>query len=53
MDKIWKNRIEAGDQKLSDCPKRYIDAVIELIKKDVVDGIVTPEQYYSLTGMLY
>lgn len=64
MIKIWRNRIEAGTQKLSDCPVKYRTEVIGLIKADlktdeslefrlrqlVKSGMMTREEYQEITG---
>ncbi len=51
--KIWRNRIEAGTQQFSDCPLRYQAQVLTLMRQDVVDGIITAEQFEELTGQPY
>lgn len=53
MAKIWRNRIEAGDQLFKDCPDRYKEQVLELMRQDVVDGVITKEQFEELTGEKY
>lgn len=53
MAKIWRNRIEAGDQLFENCPQRYQSQVLALMKQDVVDGIITAEQFEELTGHPY
>lgn len=53
MPKIWRNRIEAGDQKFADCPQKYKNQVLELMRQDVKDGIITAEQFEELTGIPY
>ena len=59
MAKIWRNRIIARTQKYEDCPARYKNAVLDLLKKDVVNetvtpfGKMTPEMFYELTGEEY
>ena len=53
MAKIWRNRIEAGDQLFSNCPAKYKPGVLALMKQDVVDGIITEEQFKELTGEDY
>lgn len=50
MAKIWKKRIEAGDQLFSDCPLRYKEEVIELLRKDVEDGILSEERFKEIIG---
>lgn len=67
MAKIWRNRIEAGTQRLSKCPLKYRADVIALIRDDiesgeysamdlmklVEDGMMTPEEYAEITGEEY
>lgn len=53
MAKIWRNRLIAGDQLFSNCPARYKEAVIELLKADVVKGTITAERYEEITGEAY
>ena len=50
MAKIWRNRIIAGTQKFKDCPNRYKDKVIELLKEDVKNKVITAEKYKEITG---
>lgn len=54
MVKIWRNRIEAGTQRLSDCPKRYRAGVVALIQEDLVDGAITLSDLQALvaSGMM-
>lgn len=53
MAKIWRNRIEAGDQLFENCPKRYQADVLALMRQDVKDGIITAEEFETLTGQPY
>ena len=67
MVKIWRNRIEAGTQKLGNCPQRYRSGVIEYIQADLKDGsytltelhnlveidMMTPEEYKEISGEPY
>lgn len=53
MAKIWRNRIEAGDQQFLHCPARYKDQVLALMRQDVADGIITAERFEELTGQPY
>lgn len=53
MAKIWRNRIIAGDQLYENCPQRYKARVLELLRADVVDGVITAEQFEELTGQPY
>lgn len=45
MAKIWRNRLEAGTQKWSECPEKYRSDVDALLKADVANGIITQEKY--------
>lgn len=51
--KIWRNRIEAGTQQFADCPAKYQDKVLTLMRQDVVDGVITAQQFEELTGQPY
>ena len=67
MAKIWRNRIEAGTQRLDHCPQKYRNDVIRLIREDlesgaytkeqlaqlVEDGMMGPEEYEEITGEQY
>ena len=53
MAKIWRNRIIAETQSFSDCPERYQDDVKALLRADVENGVITPEQYEQFTGEVY
>lgn len=53
MAKVWKNRIEAGTQKFDNCPQRYREDVLTLMRQDVEDGVITAEQFKELTGVQY
>lgn len=53
MAKIWRNRIIAGTQVFANCPARYKDAVLELLRADVEKGIITAEKFTELTGETY
>lgn len=54
MVKIWRNRIEAGTQKLADCPHKYRAGVVALIQSDLEDGSYTLEELGRLVeeGMM-
>ena len=54
MAKIWRNRIEAGTQKLADCPRKYRSSVIALIRADIENGDYTIEELQKLVddGMM-
>jgi hypothetical protein len=45
MAKIWRNRLIDGTQKFSDCPARYRDAVLALLRADVENGVITQERF--------
>lgn len=51
MAKIWRNRLIAGTQIFEDCPARYRDAVIALLREDVQNGVITAEQFTEITNM--
>ena len=51
MAKIWRNRIEAGDQLFQDCPDRYKADVLRLMQEDVRNNVITKERYEELTGL--
>lgn len=53
MARIWRNRIEAGDQLFENCPARYKPQVLTLLREDVVNGVITAEQFEELTGQPY
>lgn len=53
MAKIWRNRIEAGDQLYSNCPAKYRPDVLTYMRQDVTDGLITAAQYKELTGEDY
>ena len=59
MPKIWRNCIEAGTKKFEDCPERYKEDVLAIMRQDVVDGLMTkqgkmtPELFEELTGVPY
>ena len=59
MPKIWRNCIEAGTKEFVDCPERYQEEVLAIMRQDVVDGRMTefgkmtPELFEELTGVSY
>lgn len=53
MCRIWRNRIIAGDKTFAACPQRYKAGVLELLRQDVVDGVITAERFEELTGEPY
>ena len=54
MVKIWRNRIWAGTQRLSDCPSRYRSGVIAMMQQDLEDGMHTESELRQLveSGMM-
>ena len=59
MPKIWRNCIEAGTKKFEECPSRYQEEVLALMRQDVLDekmttfGKMTPELFEELTNVPY
>lgn len=53
MAKIWRNRIIAGDQLFENCPQKYRAQVLELLRQDVADGVISAEQFEEITGQPY
>lgn len=51
--RIWRNRIEKGTQQFSNCPDLYRQKVLTLMRQDVVNGVITAEQFEELTGQPY
>ena len=51
MVKIWRNRIWAGTQRLSDCPSRYRASVIAMMRDDLADGIHTESDLQHLVDI--
>ena len=51
MAKIWRNRIEAGTQRLDHCPDKYRADVIALIQADLESGAYTREQLHHLVDI--
>jgi len=53
MPKIWRNRIEAETQRFEDCPAYYRDKVLELMRADVENNVISKEKFEELTGEKY
>ena len=59
MPKIWRNCIEAGTKKFEQCPDRYKEEVLAIMRQDVLDetmtkfGRMTPELFEELTNVPY
>lgn len=65
--KVWRNRIWAGTQRLSDCPSKYRSGVVAMMKDDLENGIhtinelealvesgmMTPAEYEEISGEEY
>lgn len=53
MAKIWCKRIIAGTQKFEDCPDRYKNDVLALLRLEVSKGTITEAEFTELTGETY
>ena len=53
MAKIWRNRIIAGDKLFANCPEKYKNDVLNLLKGDVSSDIISSERFEELTGEKY
>ena len=53
MAKIWRNRLIAGTQSFEDCPDKYKEAVVALLREDVANGVITAERFKEITGLDY
>jgi len=53
MAKIWRNRLIAGTQVFEDCPAKYREAVVALLREDVANGVITATRFKEITGMDY
>ena len=53
MAKIWRNRILAGTRTYSEVPKTWKAGVKALLRQDVVDEIITAEEYEEIVGEPY
>lgn len=51
MAKIWRNRIIAGDKEFSSCPLAYKNSVIQLLKDDVKNGVISSDDYDRITKL--
>lgn len=50
MSTIWANRLIAGDKTWAEVPGARKSAVKEVLLQRVTDGIISAEQYESITG---
>ena len=48
MAKIWRNRLIDGTQKFSDCPEKYREQVLALLRKDVENGVITEARFQEI-----
>lgn len=55
MNRIWANRLEAGDQLWQDCPEGRKTAVKQIMRQDVQTGRggMTTDRYEQITGEPY
>ena len=50
MNTIWANRLIAGDKTWAEVPASRKNAVKAALLQRVADGIISAEQYESITG---
>ena len=50
MNTIWANRLIAGDKTWAEVPAARKNAVKAVLLQRVTDGIISAEQYESITG---
>lgn len=48
MARIWANRLEAGTQKYSEVPAKYLDQVNQYLLDDLRSGKITEEEYNNI-----
>lgn len=48
MARIWANRLEAGTQKYSEVPAKYIEQVNQYLLDDLRSGKITQEEYDAI-----
>lgn len=53
MNKIWHDHIMNSERTFEEVPKYRKDAVKNLFREDVADGIITKERYEELIGEPY
>ena len=53
MERIWANRLEAGDQVWSSVPLFRKDKVRQIMQEDVRKGIISAERYREICGENY
>lgn len=53
MAKIWCNRIVAKTQQYADCPEKYQNMVLEIMRQNVVARTLTAQEFKELTKIDY
>lgn len=53
MPKIWRNCILRKTKFYVNCPDQYKSDVLNLLKDDVSSGIITSDEFFELTGVVY
>lgn len=55
MAKIWRNRLIAGTQVFEECPDKYRDEVIALLREEVENGNpdCDAKRFEEITGIAY
>ena len=53
MAKIYWRTIKRGTRKFEDCPANLQAEIKELAKQDVVEGVITAEEYAKFIGEEY
>ena len=53
MDKIWANRLIAGTKTWEQVPASRKDAVLMELKNRVENGVITPEKFGEITGVVW
>ena len=53
MAKIWYNRICAGTRTYAEVPNTWKGQVKVLFKTDVVNGVITEDEYAEIIGEPY
>lgn len=53
MAKIYWRTIKRGTREFADCPANLQEEIKELAKQDVVNGVITAEDYARFIGEEY
>lgn len=53
MAKIYWRTIKRGTRTFTDCPENLQASIKELAKQDVIDGVITEEDYFKYVGEEY